>query len=323
MKLSIIIPIYNVESYLKRCLDSIVNQNSNNIEVIMINDGSTDNGPIIAEQYSRQYENFYLINQENKGLSGARNTGISASKGDYLWFVDSDDYIANDAVDKILDAIEVAKADIIATNVVVVTTSNGKEKIEQVKRYNLKSGFVPSWSFYKNGYIPPFSGAPFYIVKKEFLALNKISFKEGIYFEDLLYTPTILSCCDECYYLDECPYIYFIREGSITTTALSIKKCEDVLTVADTLFERYTSNTKVAGKKILLSSILKIVSFYYPNYFCKVKKQDRNMARKLYLSHGYFQKLLCKSWNPKYLISYIEILLGWSYPLRRIIKRLF
>lgn len=128
MKLSIIIPIYNVESYLKRCLDSIVNQNSNNIEVIMINDGSTDNGPIIAEQYSRQYENFYLINQENKGLSGARNTGISASKGDYLWFVDSDDYIANDAVDKILDAIEVSKADIIATNVVVITTSNVKKK---------------------------------------------------------------------------------------------------------------------------------------------------------------------------------------------------
>ena len=128
MKLSIIIPIYDVESYLKRCLDSIVNQNSNNIEVIMINDGSTDNGPIIAEQYSRQYENFYLINQENKGLSGARNTGISASKGDYLWFVDSDDYIANDAVDKILDAIEVSNADIIATNVVVITTSNGKEK---------------------------------------------------------------------------------------------------------------------------------------------------------------------------------------------------
>ena len=93
IKLSIIIPVYNVEKYLSICLDSVLAQDLKNIEVIMVDDGSTDNSGEICDKYSNKYSNFIAIHQKNKGLSGARNTGIKKSKGEFLMFIDSDDFI--------------------------------------------------------------------------------------------------------------------------------------------------------------------------------------------------------------------------------------
>ena len=95
MKLSIIVPVYNVADYLPKCLDSLLVQDlsQNEYEIIVVNDGSTDNSGKIAEEYSKTYSNIILINQENQGLSGARNTGIQNAKGEYVQFVDSDDYL--------------------------------------------------------------------------------------------------------------------------------------------------------------------------------------------------------------------------------------
>lgn len=92
-KISIVIPIYNVENYLRQCLDSIVNQSYKNIEIICINDGSTDNSLQILNEYASQDNRFVVISQENTGLSGARNAGIKVSTGEYIMFVDSDDWI--------------------------------------------------------------------------------------------------------------------------------------------------------------------------------------------------------------------------------------
>ena len=94
--ISIIVPIYNVVEYLEECLDSIQCQTYSNIEVILVNDGSTDTSKEICEKYCKQDTRFYLINQDNKGLSGARNRGMSVSQGEFITFVDSDDVLKED-----------------------------------------------------------------------------------------------------------------------------------------------------------------------------------------------------------------------------------
>ena len=115
MKLSIIVPVYNVADYLPKCLDSLLAQDlpQNEYEIIVVNDGSTDNSGNIAQQYADKYANITLINQANQGLSGARNTGIKCAKGDYIQFVDSDDYVDIHLFERLQHIIEQYDPDII------------------------------------------------------------------------------------------------------------------------------------------------------------------------------------------------------------------
>ena len=108
MKLSIIVPVYNVADYLAKCLDSLLAQDlpQNEYEIIVVNDGSTDNSVDIAQQYADKYANITLINQANQGLSGARNTGIKQAKGDYIQFVDSDDYLEDNVLGGLMKQVE-------------------------------------------------------------------------------------------------------------------------------------------------------------------------------------------------------------------------
>ncbi|MCQ2022958.1 glycosyltransferase, partial [Clostridium butyricum] len=112
VQISIIVPIYNTENYLKRCINSIINQNITNFEVILINDGSTDNSRKICEEYSKLYENIRLINQENLGQAYARNLGITEAKGKYIGFVDSDDYIDKNMYSNLVNIAESNRCDI-------------------------------------------------------------------------------------------------------------------------------------------------------------------------------------------------------------------
>ena len=100
--ISIIVPVYNVEKYLEECLESIKNQTYRDIEVILVNDGSTDNSQVICERYCQQNPRFYLINQENQGQSVARNNGVAVSKGEFITFVDSDDVIKSDMLQQLM-----------------------------------------------------------------------------------------------------------------------------------------------------------------------------------------------------------------------------
>ena len=97
IKISIIVPVYNVKEYLRECLESLVNQSFENYEIIIINDGSTDGSDLICQKYKERYENIRYYSQSNKGQSAARNLGVRKSKGEYILFVDSDDYIVKDA----------------------------------------------------------------------------------------------------------------------------------------------------------------------------------------------------------------------------------
>ena len=115
-KVSVIVPVYNVEEYLRECLDSLVNQTLKEIEVIMVNDGSTDNSPEIIEEYASRYDNFHAYHKENGGLSSARNYGIQFANGEYLAFLDSDDYVSKDAYQKLYDLAKKTGSEIVIGN---------------------------------------------------------------------------------------------------------------------------------------------------------------------------------------------------------------
>ena len=111
--ISVIVPVYNVEEYLEQCLDSIQCQTYTDIEVILVNDGSTDRSKEICERYCKKDSRFKLVNQENKGLSGARNRGMSESKGEFISFVDSDDVIKEDMLEQLMKQMTSEDIDIV------------------------------------------------------------------------------------------------------------------------------------------------------------------------------------------------------------------
>ena len=115
-KISIIVPIYNVEKYLKRSLDSLVNQTLKDIEIILVDDGSTDNSHKIAEGYKKNYSNVLLVTKENGGLSDARNFGLQYASGEYIAFVDSDDYVESQMFERMYNLSENGQKKIIESN---------------------------------------------------------------------------------------------------------------------------------------------------------------------------------------------------------------
>ena len=129
-KVSIIIPVYNVEKYLKKCLDSVVNQTLKDIEIIVVNDGSPDNSQKIIDEYAKKYSQIASYTKENGGLSDARNYGIKKSKGKYLAFIDSDDFIDHDMIKKMYNKAVKENLDIVVCNSVEVYENGLKREIK-------------------------------------------------------------------------------------------------------------------------------------------------------------------------------------------------
>ena len=134
--ISIIMPVYNAEKYLNRSIESIMNQTYNNIEIILVNDGSTDNSLEICTNYQEKDNRIKLINQENKGVSFARNKGIDESTGDYIMFIDSDDYIEKNMIEDMVEKIIEDDIDLIISGIKMSYIKNGQ--VIQEEKYQLK-----------------------------------------------------------------------------------------------------------------------------------------------------------------------------------------
>lgn len=131
IKVSIIVPVYNVENYLERCLDSLINQSLKEIEIILIDDGSKDNSPKICDMYAERDSRIRVIHKQNQGLGMARNTGLDVAKGEYVVFVDSDDFVSTDAYEEMYNRIKIDGADMLMANYYQYNTLNNT--IEEVK----------------------------------------------------------------------------------------------------------------------------------------------------------------------------------------------
>ncbi len=210
---SLIVPVYNVERYLEQCLESIVHQSFRNYELILINDGSTDTSLSICQRYADSHPNIKIINQDNSGVSIARNNGIKASKGNYIWFVDSDDYIADNALQILFDHL-------IHTDVEMLGFSNYHyHEDENVIKENLFNGNTTALtpkSFFDKGYV--FETAPWImVIKNAFLKENNLLFDPDlIIYEDNLFMMNCLSKSKLIQYIDALLYYYRIRNNSLT-----------------------------------------------------------------------------------------------------------
>lgn len=216
VKVSVIIPIYNIEKYLPECLESIINQTFKEIEIICVNDGSTDNSLEILKTYAQKDPRIKIINQENKGPSFARNNGLNNANGDYILFVDSDDWLHKSLVFKTYNNAITNNADIICFDCLNVYNSSivQNRRIPAFIRKNNKILFY--FEEHKDiAYINCTSWSKLY--KKEFLIKNKLKFPEEYKLaEDLIFWFELLIKNPKISLLNECLYYYRKRQNSLT-----------------------------------------------------------------------------------------------------------
>lgn len=286
MKLSIIVPVYNVADYLAKCLDSLLAQDlpKNEYEIIVVNDGSTDNSGNIAQQYADKYANITLINQANQGLSGARNTGIKCAKGDYIQFVDSDDYLEENVLGGLMRQVEKDNLDVLRFNYENV---NDKGDVinpnKDPKHFVDFSNEVVDGLTFLNNKLGPACYAVQFIIKKELLIDNNIIFKSGIYFEDVEWTPRMLLKAGRVASTGAVVYYYLVREGSITKAVNKDKQrkvLEDKILLIQSMKEQYSQNTNAIWylsmiARTVLSTIGYIATNFYDEhsaYLSKIKE---------------------------------------------------
>lgn len=244
MTLSIIIPVYNVEAYLRKCLDSILVDNAFTGQVICVNDGSTDESLAILEQYAARYPNLEIVSQTNSGLSVARNTGFDRATGDYVFFPDSDDWIFPGSLNKIMSHLD--GEDVMYFNAIKYyedTTTYGKEiDIPTIKDMNGSAYFKVIYDKPRNMPCVCVWGG---VYLRSFLLNNQLYNEPGIYHEDNYFTPQVLLSAEKVSSINEYVYVYRIRGGSITANVRP-KHINDLLFIARNLYSKYKQKTNVA-----------------------------------------------------------------------------
>lgn len=218
--LTFIIPVYNVEPYVERCLNSILCQDISisECQIVILNDGSTDRSLSVVNKVIAGHTNCEVYSTSNGGLSAARNTALKHAKGKYVWFVDSDDCIEDNCLEQIIDVLQNGDADVF--NIGYTSDASGTRK-----KYP-----VPTRS--KFGHLQ----ACAHLFKREHLLSERLRFKDGILHEDLEFTPRVLFLASKVENLNICPYVVFKRPNSITTS-VNPKKSFDLITVAQSLYE--------------------------------------------------------------------------------------
>ena len=233
--LSIVVPAYNVQNYLQECLDSVVRQNNNEIEIVLVNDGSTDRTDDICKSYSRKYKNIHYFSKENGGLSSARNYGIDHAEGLYVSFLDADDFLPDGCIEKIIRYIEGANYDVIFG---LYNNYYESENKTEPCGYNLSASKMDQKL--GSGLIDYLISDRIYdwyawlmIVKKDFITQKDLYFDVGYNFEDVRWTPKVFMEAESVGYINAPIYVYRKnRIGSITTT-FSAKNLHDKLAVFD------------------------------------------------------------------------------------------
>jgi glycosyltransferase involved in cell wall biosynthesis len=215
--LSIIIPVYNVEDYLAESLDSVFSQNLDNCEVICVNDGSLDNSRKILADYQKKYPDMVIVDRENGGLSAARNSGLEVAQGEYIYFLDSDDYLLDGALPEALTFAAGQSLDIACFNVKI---DDNLFYFTETKRLQ---GILPGKAYYPdyyrvNGFFPP-SAVWMHIYRRNFLEKNQLRFKNGALHEDEEFSPKAFYLAERVAGLNiPVQFHRVLREGAITAT---------------------------------------------------------------------------------------------------------
>lgn len=232
MKLSLIIPVYNVEQYVKHCLQSCLCQpyvTADDYELVIVNDGTKDRSMQVVEDVVRGLSNVTIINQHNQGLSMARNAGLKEAKGEYVWFVDSDDWIEEGCLHGIIRRLEETDVDMLQLQYRNVYSDDtpGDEHFSTIE--GIISG--KDW-LVKDKFLVP---VPFMVYRREFLLGNHLSFCPGIYHEDNEFKPRALYLAKSCASYDKVAYNYFRGNPNSITAVPRLKNGTDILVVMNRL----------------------------------------------------------------------------------------
>lgn len=223
-KISIIVPVYKVEQYLERCVNSLISQTYKNIEIILVDDGSPDQCPQMCDDYASDDSRIRVLHKKNGGLSDARNAGLRIATGEYVMYVDSDDYIEKNSCEKLIenatentDVIVGACKEIRPTGITFQQHTNLEEnKTYEAKEYVLLSIRRNEW------YAP----AILNLYRRTFLIDNNLYFKVGYYFEDIEMLPRLFLANPSVRYVNYPFYNYVIREDSIMTSPVTQEKID-------------------------------------------------------------------------------------------------
>jgi glycosyltransferase involved in cell wall biosynthesis len=230
-KLSLIVPVYNVENYIFRCLKSIYEQNIDQsmFEVLIIDDESHDRSIELVSEYANGLNNIHIIHQKNKGLGGARNTGLVHSQGEYIWFIDSDDEVINTSLNNILSYIIKSNDDIYIFDYNMKKKSDIKcinsyhKRLYSIKGCDMVNNYLVSIQVWRNLY------------KRSFLIKNNLFFKEHFLHEDGEFSMRVMSLANKVTYINEPIYIYYTDNSNSIMNSIRLKNLEDLLLYFDSL----------------------------------------------------------------------------------------
>lgn len=272
MKLSLIVPVYNVEQYLPKCVDSLLNQDLplEDYEIILVDDGSPDCCGTICDKYAASYSNIKVVHRENGGLSAARNSGIEVARGEYVQFVDSDDYLEPNVLKTLVNKMETDDLDVLRFNY-----QNVKEWNQVFEPNKISKPFVDYRDEVCDGltFLTERLGTACYavqfMIRKDLL--NGVGFKEGIYFEDMVWTPKMLLKAKRVTSTDLMVYNYLVRQGSITKSVDEKKKrkvLDDRLLVMDLLQQQMKSvDDKRWFEGMIAQMTISIIGDISKNYY--------------------------------------------------------
>ena len=287
-KFSIIVPVYNVEKYLRKCLDSIKKQTFKDYEVIIVNDGTKDNSMEIAKEYP-----YKIVNQKNQGLSVARNTGVKQATGEYLIFIDSDDYIEKDLLKKINNSLK-NNPDVVRYQIKEVYENEINEQKFNEKYFNNKTGeeafkLISKYHFVENAWC--------YAIKRKYYQKEKFTFKPGTIHEDFGLIPLVIIKAKTVNSISYIGYNYLQRKNSIMSDSnyqKTKKKVDDFYNHYKYLkdeIEKTNIDAKIFKSFIANSLILKITELNIKDYKLYKKKLKEDNVYNDILSDNIPRKL--------------------------------
>lgn len=284
-KVSVVIPTYNDASFIEKCINSVIQQSYKNTEIIVINDGSTDETKIILEKYKKDIR---IIHQRNSGPSATRNKGIELATGEYISFVDGDDWIVNNCIEKLVDTMEKNNSDVAIGGQNLVKVVNKEVKI--IKKLGLKNAnLVSNSEIFKNMY-------PFFntlmanppcgrIYKKDIIIENELRFRENLTLgEDFIFNLEYFSVIDRCSLIEDIIYIY--RQGK---NFLTSKYSGDFI---DNKMKMYNlAEMILRGKGVPMSFLNRQFIYIVFSYLMEIpsKLKDKKLKEKLVLIDSVIQ----------------------------------
>lgn len=268
IELSIIIPVYNVELYIDTCLNSIFSQNieESMFEVIVVDDGTPDNSMSVVNKYAKLHDNLKIITQENQGLSVARNNGLNLAQGRYIWFVDSDDWLVDNSLNRVLNLLSQNDYEVYATPLLSVYEKDN-HRVSDIK---LAEDLVLRGKEYLYGRYP-YGASQRYILKRSFYLKQNLRFYPNVLHEDGEFGPKMLFAATNVYVLSNPVYVYRIRVSGSIMSSWRKKNSDDLIIIHKHLMDFCEKNIvdvneQVQFKDVVFNTLLVSILFAKNNW---------------------------------------------------------